>query len=52
VESQWRALAVLRLVHARSVQPVEDDVLVVPIDRLTHLLRVVADMPLEPRSRG
>jgi hypothetical protein len=46
------ALAVLCLVQARSVQRVEDDVLVVSIDRLAHLLRAAADMRPGPRSRG
>jgi Nuclease-related domain len=36
------ALGVMCLVRARSVERVEDDVLVVSIDRLTHVLRVAA----------
>jgi hypothetical protein len=38
------ALAVMCLVHARSVERVEDDVLVVSIDRLTSVLRIAAAM--------
>jgi hypothetical protein len=30
------------LVHVRSFERVEDDVLVVSIDRLTHVLRIAA----------
>jgi Nuclease-related domain len=36
------ALAVMCLVSARGVERVEDDVLVVSIDRVTHVLRVAA----------
>jgi hypothetical protein len=32
------------LVHVRSVERVEDDVLVVSIDRLTHVVRIAAAM--------
>ena len=32
------------LVHARCVERVEDDVLVVSIDRLTYVLRLTAGM--------
>jgi hypothetical protein len=38
------ALGVMCLVRARGVERVEDDVLVVSIDRLTHVLRVAAGM--------
>jgi hypothetical protein len=38
------ALAVMCLVNARGVERVEDDVLVVSIDRLTRVLRVAAGM--------
>ena len=38
------ALAVMCLVHVRSVERVEDDVLVVSIDRLTRVLRIAAAM--------
>jgi hypothetical protein len=36
------ALAVMCLVNVRGVERVEDDVLVVSMDRLTHILRVAA----------
>ena len=38
------ALGVLCLVRARGLERVEDDVVVVSIDRLTHVLRVAAGM--------
>ncbi len=38
------ALAVMCVVHARGVEGVEGDVLVVSIDRLTHVLRVAAGL--------
>jgi hypothetical protein len=45
------ALAVMCLVRARGVERVEHDVLVVSIDRLTHVLRVAARMrPGAPSS--
>ena len=45
------ALAVMCLVRARGVERVEDDVLVVSIDRLTHVLSVAAGMrPRAPSS--
>jgi hypothetical protein len=44
-----RALGVLCLVRARGVERVEDDVLVVSIDRLTHVLRVAAGMGPDAR---
>ena len=43
------ALAVMCLVRARGVERVEDDVLVVSIDRLTHVLRVAAGMGPDAR---
>jgi hypothetical protein len=46
------ALGVMCLVRARGVERVEDDVLVVSIDRLTHVLRVAAGIrPRAPSSR-
>jgi len=45
------AVGVMCLVRARGVERVEDDVLVVSIDRLTHILRVAAGMgPGTPSS--
>jgi hypothetical protein len=45
------ALGVMCLVRARGVERVEHDVLVVSIDRLTHVLRVAAGMrPYAPSS--
>jgi hypothetical protein len=44
------ALAVMCLVHARGVERVEDDVLVVSIDRLTYVLRLGAGMGRDVRS--
>jgi hypothetical protein len=44
---RWLALArraVMRPVHVRSVERVEDDVLAVSIDRLTRVLRIAAAM--------
>jgi hypothetical protein len=38
------ALGVLCVVHARGIEGVEDDVLVVSLDRLTYVLRVAAGM--------
>ena len=46
------ALAVMCLVRVRGVERVEHDVLVVSIDRLTHVLRVAAGMGLDARSAG
>ncbi len=46
------ALAVMCLVRVRGVERVEDDVLVVSIDRLTHVLRVAAGMGPDARSAG
>jgi Nuclease-related domain len=46
--SRKGALAVLCLVRARSVERVEAEVLVVSIDRLTHVLRVAAGLRPEP----
>jgi hypothetical protein len=46
------ALGVMCLVRARGVERVESDVLVVSIDRLTHVLRVAAGMRPEPPSVG
>jgi len=40
------------LVRARGVERVEDDVLVVSIDRLTHILQVAAGMGRDPPSSG
>jgi hypothetical protein len=37
------------LVRARGIERVENDVLVVSIDRLTHVLRVAAEMDRVPR---
>ena len=45
-------LAVMCLARARGVQRVEDDVLVVSIDRLTHILRVAAGTGRDPPSSG
>ncbi len=42
------ALGVMCLVRARGVERVEDDVLVVSIDRLTHVLRVAAEVDRAP----
>ena len=44
------ALGVMCLVRARGVERVEHDVLVVSIDRLTHVLRVAAGMGPDSRS--
>ena len=45
------ALGVMCLVRARGVERVEHDVLVVSVDRLTHVLRVAAGMdPPRPFS--
>jgi hypothetical protein len=44
------ALGVLCLVRARGVERVENEVPVVSIDRLTHVLRVAAGMRPEARS--
>jgi Nuclease-related domain len=45
------ALGVMCLVRARGVERVEDDILVVSIDRLTHVLRVAAGIrPRAPSS--
>ncbi len=44
------ALAVMCLVHARGVERVEDDVLVVSIDRLTYVIRLAARMGRDVRS--
>ena len=44
------ALAVMCLVRARGVERVEDDVLVVSIDRLTYVLRLAAGMGRNVRS--
>ncbi len=46
------ALAVMCLVRVRGVERVEHDVLVVSIDRLTHVLRVAAGMGPDARSAG
>jgi hypothetical protein len=46
------ALAVVCLVRARGVERVEHDVLVVSIDRLTHVLRVAAGMRARAPSSG
>jgi len=46
------ALGVMCLVRARGVERVEHDVLVVSIDRLTHVLRVAAGMRPHPPSTG
>jgi Nuclease-related domain len=46
------ALAVVCLVRARGVERVEDDVLVVSIDRLAHVLRVAAGMRPHAPSRS
>jgi hypothetical protein len=46
------ALGVMCLVRARGVERVEHDVLVVSIDRLTHVLRVVAGMRPDAPSSG
>jgi len=46
------ALAVMCLVRVRGVERVEHDVLVVSIDRLTHVLRVAARMGPDTRSAG
>ena len=46
------ALAVMCLARARGVERAEDDVLVVSIDRLTHILRVAAGMGRDPPSSG
>ncbi|MGH3262069.1 MAG: nuclease-related domain-containing protein [Trebonia sp.] len=44
------ALAVMCLVRVRGVERVEDDVLVVSIDRLTNVLRVAAGLGPDARS--
>jgi len=46
------ALGVMCLVCARGVERVEHDVLIVSIDRLTHVLRVAAGVRPEPPSFG
>jgi hypothetical protein len=46
------ALGVICLVRARGVERVEDDGLVVSIDRLTDVLRVAAGMGPDARSSG
>ena len=46
------ALGVMCLVRARDVERVEHDVLVVSIDRLTHVLRVAAGMHPDAPSGG
>ena len=46
------ALGVMCLVRARGVERVEHDVLVVSIDRLTHVLRVAAGTGSHVRSGG
>jgi hypothetical protein len=46
------ALGLMCLVRARGVERVEHDVLVVSIDRLTHVLRVAAGMRPYPPSTG
>ena len=46
------ALGVMCLVRARGVERVEHDVLVVSIDRLTHVLRVTAGMRPDAPSGG
>ena len=46
------ALGVMCLVRARGVERVEQDVLVVSIDRLTDVLRVAAGMRPDVRSSG
>jgi hypothetical protein len=46
------ALGVMCLVRARGVERVEGEVLVVSIDRLTHVLRVAAGMGARPPSPG
>ena len=46
------ALAVICLVRVRGLERVEHDVLVVSIDRLTHVLRVAAGMGPGARSAG
>jgi hypothetical protein len=43
---------VMCLVRARGIERVEHDVLVVSIDRLTHVLRVTAGMGPGARSSG
>ena len=45
-------VSVMCLVRARGVERVEHDVLVVSIDRLTHVLRVAAGVRPEPPSLG
>jgi hypothetical protein len=46
------ALGVMCLVRARNVERLEHDVLVVSIDRLTHVLRVAARVRPEPPPFG
>jgi Nuclease-related domain len=46
------AVPVMCVVRARGVERVEDDVLVVSIDRLTHVLRVAAGLPPDACSSG
>jgi len=46
------ALGVMCLVRARGVERVEHDVLVVSIDRLTHVLRLAAGTRPDARSSG
>ena len=46
------ALGVVCLLRARGIERVEHDVLVVSIDRLTHVLRVAAGMGPDARSSG
>ena len=45
------ALGVMCVVRARGVDRVEEDVLVVSLDRLTHVLRVAAGMDPDANSR-
>jgi len=46
------AVGVMCLVRARGVERAEDDVLVVSIDRLTHILRMAAGTGRDPPSSG
>jgi hypothetical protein len=46
------ALGVLCLVRARGIECVEETILVISINRLTHILRVAAGMGPDARSRG
>ena len=47
-----RRLGVMCLVRVRDVERVEHDVVVVSIDRLTHVLRVAAGVGPDARSAG